>query len=224
MSWEWMKSFSRRDPATLPPIGGLLGREEYHSPQVPGSRSASGSRMNSRHEDLIREIEGAHYPSPGRLDTNDMLQAILCARSATEDSTSGHHHQQLLVVPSQHFRSSDIWTMSALNSLAASKTSQATALNNMQRHCPPFPMKLYSVLSDPENTNIISFLPHGHAWKIHNMLLFQTQILPSCHFESHMYPSSFDGFIRLLKLWGFRQFTAGPDSAAFFHEVSTYDA
>lgn len=84
----------------------------------------------------------------------------------------------------------------------------------------PLPSVLYAILSDPKYHHIVSWMPHGRAWKIHDMGLFQTQII-SGHFESRVYPNNFEGFIRLLKLWGFRQFIKGPDSAAFYHGVST---
>lgn len=80
------------------------------------------------------------------------------------------------------------------------------------------PTKLYAILSSPECEHIVSWMPHGYAWKVKDAQLFVRHVLP-LFFESKSYPNSVNTFVRLLKLWGFRQFTKGPDASAYFHEV-----
>jgi len=77
------------------------------------------------------------------------------------------------------------------------------------------PAKLYAMLSIPEVQHIISWMPHGRSWKIHNVDLFVKHVMP-CFFEYNNYNS----FIRLVNAWGFRRLTKGPDKNAYWHEVS----
>jgi hypothetical protein len=79
------------------------------------------------------------------------------------------------------------------------------------------PAKLYAMLSIPEVQHIISWMPHGRSWKIHNVDLFVKHVMP-CFFEYNNYNS----FIRLVNAWGFRRLTKGPDKNAYWHEVSLH--
>jgi len=76
------------------------------------------------------------------------------------------------------------------------------------------PVKLVAILNDQASQDIVSWLPHGRAWKIQNTYLFVNQVLPN-YFEKPNYNS----FIRLTNAWGFRRITRGVDKDAYYHEL-----
>ena len=76
-------------------------------------------------------------------------------------------------------------------------------------------VKLNAMLSNPELSTIITWLPHGRSWKILKQKEFVSTVMPN-YFESNNYKS----FLRLLNAWGFRKITRGPEKNSFFHEVS----
>jgi hypothetical protein len=103
------------------------------------------------------------------------------------------------------------------HSPVSSKLSLSAA--EMRQQQASLPDKLHAILSNPNYEHIISWLPHGRAWKIHNLTKFSTLILP-LYFDMGGDCGSLNVFLRYLKVWGFRQFTEGPDIAAYYHEVS----
>jgi len=76
------------------------------------------------------------------------------------------------------------------------------------------PTKLVAILADQTIQHIVSWLPHGRAWKIHNPHLFADQVLPT-YFEA----SKYNSFVRLINAWGFRRVTRGIDKNAYYHEL-----
>jgi hypothetical protein len=78
-----------------------------------------------------------------------------------------------------------------------------------------FPSKLEAMLSNPEFSHIVSWMPHGRSWKVHNIHLFVKQVIPG-FFEYNNYKS----FIRLVNAWAFRRILKGPDHKSYYHEVS----
>lgn len=79
------------------------------------------------------------------------------------------------------------------------------------------PVKLYMLLACSEFEHIVSWMPHGRSWKILNKHAFRIHVLPRVMNNSS---ANLLGFVRLLNVWGFRQFTkTGPDISAFFHEA-----
>ena len=104
---------------------------------------------------------------------------------------------------------------SGFNQLAGSIEGGSQALNGTNFS---LPMKLYAVLSTPKFEHILSWVPHGRAWKIHDLDSFCAEVLPI--FMNGSTIRHVHGFLSLLKLWGFRQFTKlGPDTSAFFHRA-----
>jgi hypothetical protein len=77
------------------------------------------------------------------------------------------------------------------------------------------PVKLNALLSDPELSQIIAWMPHGRAWKILKPKQFVKEVLP-IYFDYCNYNS----FVRLINAWGFRRLNTGPDRHAYYHEVS----
>lgn len=84
-----------------------------------------------------------------------------------------------------------------------------------QGRIPNFPAKMMAILSRPDLAHIISWMPHGRAWKVHKSREFETQVIPA-YFEH----SKFSSFVRQANGWGFRRMVAkGPDRNAYYHEM-----
>lgn len=89
-----------------------------------------------------------------------------------------------------------------------SRSSQGNAL---------FPWKLHKMLTFCETEGkdtVVSWLPQGKAFKVHNTAAFVSEILPM-HFKQTKYKS----FQRQLNLWGFQRITKGSETekGAYFH-------
>ena len=80
---------------------------------------------------------------------------------------------------------------------------------------PTFPMKLHSLLSDPDAEGVIVWLPHGRAWKIINQDKFETGLLGK-YFEH----GNMSSFMRQVNGWDFRRIVKGVDEQSYYHEVS----
>lgn len=80
-----------------------------------------------------------------------------------------------------------------------------------------FPWKLHVLLDEAEEGdfhNIVSWLPNGIAFKVHNKERFSDEVLPK-YFTS----SKFKSFQRNLNLWGFRTQTKEPGRGAIYHPL-----
>lgn len=77
-----------------------------------------------------------------------------------------------------------------------------------------FPAKLHDILSRTDITDIISWSPHGRAWRVLKPKAFEEKIIPK-YFRHCKYNS----FTRQVNGWGFRRITQGPDHNAYFHEL-----
>ena len=67
-------------------------------------------------------------------------------------------------------------------------------------HHKTFPEKLYHILMKSEYNRIISFIPGGKAWKVHNRAKFESEVMEK-HFESKKWAS----FLRQVTGWGFQR-------------------
>jgi hypothetical protein len=79
-----------------------------------------------------------------------------------------------------------------------------------------FPFKLMEILKMAEETgkdHIISWLPEGRGFKVHNKEAFCEHIMP-LYFSSNKYKT----FQRSLNLWGFESVSKGPCRGACYHE------
>ncbi|KAL7506878.1 hypothetical protein ACHAXN_005476 [Cyclotella atomus] len=76
-----------------------------------------------------------------------------------------------------------------------------------------FPMRLHMILSDPENCNVVSWMPHGRGWKV-----FDKEGLENLCAE-YFNGETFDDFIRSVNKWGFKQLVgSGPDYKSYYHQ------
>eukprot|EP00568_Trieres_chinensis_P006663 CAMPEP_0183294098 /NCGR_PEP_ID=MMETSP0160_2-20130417/2550_1 /TAXON_ID=2839 ORGANISM="Odontella Sinensis, Strain Grunow 1884" /NCGR_SAMPLE_ID=MMETSP0160_2 /ASSEMBLY_ACC=CAM_ASM_000250 /LENGTH=323 /DNA_ID=CAMNT_0025455341 /DNA_START=89 /DNA_END=1060 /DNA_ORIENTATION=+ len=81
-----------------------------------------------------------------------------------------------------------------------------------------FPAKLHDILSRPGNEDIISWSPHGKAWRVYKPKAFEEKILPM-YFRHSQYTS----FMRQVNGWGFERIMHGPDQNAYQHEFFVRD-
>jgi len=63
-----------------------------------------------------------------------------------------------------------------------------------------FPSKLHRMLSDEQHSDVISWMPHGRAFKILNKERFMTEVIPA-----YLSCIKFESFTRQLSNWGFRR-------------------
>mmetsp|Transcript_11364 Transcript_11364/g.24238 ORF Transcript_11364/g.24238 Transcript_11364/m.24238 type:complete len:647 (-) Transcript_11364:160-2100(-) len=82
-----------------------------------------------------------------------------------------------------------------------------------------FPETLYEILSCPSNHHILSWLPHGRGFEIHNKELFVSHILES-YFDGAKYTS----FTRRLKRWKFERVPRGPEMGAYYNNYFVRDS
>jgi HSF-type DNA-binding len=98
-----------------------------------------------------------------------------------------------------------------------SRVPPSKPLSKRRGKIPTFPMKLHMMLSTPEFSHIITWLPHGRSWRILNQADFEEQVIP-LFFRHGRYSS----FARQVNGWGFRRITQGDDWNSYYHEASTY--
>jgi len=82
-----------------------------------------------------------------------------------------------------------------------------------------FPTKLFDILARDDLSHIISWLPHGRSWKVHDQDEFEAKVMP-VYFQQ----TKFASFARQVTGWGFKRITAGgPDRNSYFHELFLRD-
>ena len=85
-----------------------------------------------------------------------------------------------------------------------------------------FPMRMHVVLSDPQVSDVITWLPCGRSFIILRPDLLASRVLP-LYFSQESRGVRYSSFTRKLNRWGFRQISSGPNSGAFYHELFTRD-
>lgn len=75
-------------------------------------------------------------------------------------------------------------------------------------------IKLHQVLANNELAEVISWMPHGRCFVIHQSEVLATEVLPRFFNQT-----KFLSFIRQLNLWGFKRLTRGVDGKAYYHEL-----
>ena len=93
--------------------------------------------------------------------------------------------------------------------------SSDSGRNSNNQKEPPFVAKLHSILSNSAFDDIVSWLPHGRAWRVDQRAAFEEQVLP-LYFRHGKYSS----FMRQVNGWGFQRINQGPDYGGYYHEVS----
>mmetsp|Transcript_9912 Transcript_9912/g.15263 ORF Transcript_9912/g.15263 Transcript_9912/m.15263 type:complete len:236 (+) Transcript_9912:100-807(+) len=85
--------------------------------------------------------------------------------------------------------------------------------------CMPFPQRLMEIISNDENADIISWLPHGKGFHITKKKQFAAEILPRYFKHS----SKWTSFTRKLNRWGFTRITSGPEQGSYYHKYFLRD-
>ena len=75
-------------------------------------------------------------------------------------------------------------------------------------------LQLHAAISNPELSDIISWLPHGRAFAIHDPDGLVTKVLPR-----YFNQTKFVSFIRQCNLWGFKRLTRGVEGKVYYHEL-----
>ena len=109
------------------------------------------------------------------------------------------------------------------SAFATSLEHQAAAAKNGTPAATPrsknFPEMLFDVISaEEEHGRIVSWLPHGKGFIIHDKDLFASLILPR-YFDGAMFKS----FTRRLKRWNFTCVSRGPELGAYYNDKFTRD-
>mmetsp|Transcript_14380 Transcript_14380/g.26133 ORF Transcript_14380/g.26133 Transcript_14380/m.26133 type:complete len:753 (+) Transcript_14380:98-2356(+) len=76
-----------------------------------------------------------------------------------------------------------------------------------------FPETLFDVISSEEHAHIISWLPHGEGFIIHDKQRFSSMMLPR-YFDG----AKFTSFTRRLKRWSFVRVPRGPELGAYYNK------
>eukprot|EP00978_Attheya_sp_CCMP212_P003377 scaffold6987_cov46-Attheya_sp.AAC.1 len=88
------------------------------------------------------------------------------------------------------------------------------SFTKQRRNRPPlFPKILYEILSRDDITDIISWCPHGRAWRVHKPKAFEDRVL-----SEHFRHSKYQSFTRQVTGWGFRRITQDKDKHAYYHK------
>jgi len=76
-----------------------------------------------------------------------------------------------------------------------------------------FPAKLHKILSIPELSHIISWMPHGRSWRVLQPKLFEEKVMPKYFAHQSKYAS----FTRQVNGWRFKRITIGPDRNCYYN-------
>lgn len=80
---------------------------------------------------------------------------------------------------------------------------------------PNFPAKMHAMLSRQDLQSIVSWMPHGRSWRVHNPREFEIRVIP-VYFE-HV---KFSSFIRQANGWGFHRITVDSrDRNSYYHPM-----
>jgi hypothetical protein len=74
------------------------------------------------------------------------------------------------------------------------------------------------ILSDEEDSDTISWLPHGRSFIIYKKKKFAANVLPK-FFKA----TKFTSFTRKLNRWGFTRVTRGPEMGSYYHKLFLRD-
>ena len=103
---------------------------------------------------------------------------------------------------------------------AVSSTKSWDGIGNPDIHLPEsFPVKLHRILCElekvPGGTNIACFLPHGRAFMIRDIQMFEASVMKKYYRRM----SRFASFQRQLNLYDFQRIHKGIDKGAYHHKL-----
>jgi HSF-type DNA-binding len=127
----------------------------------------SGPRHHPHHPH-----SGAPPPPPGSSSIFRPRQSVIVAREPShhdDEEEEDHHH------------STDNQKMPATTMASKEPPVNRSSVSS-------FPSKLHAILSSPEYQDVISFLPHGRAWRVLKPKAFEESVIPK-FFRSSKYAS-----------------------------------
>ena len=81
-----------------------------------------------------------------------------------------------------------------------------------------FLCELRKTLQNEWNHRVVSWLPEGKIWRVHDLAAFQTVVL--CQFPViRDYGNPLDLFLAYARVKGFEEVSRGLNSIAFYHQV-----
>mmetsp|Transcript_24795 Transcript_24795/g.68348 ORF Transcript_24795/g.68348 Transcript_24795/m.68348 type:complete len:419 (+) Transcript_24795:219-1475(+) len=117
----------------------------------------------------------------------------------------------------------DLWKANEERNLAPLTVPGAASAGSVRvvsgsgfRYVIPFPYRLHEMLSTVDtqhDSSIVSWLPDGKHFKVHDPRRFVESVIPSAFKQK-----SLKSFQRQLHLYGFQRVHEGPDKGAYYHE------
>jgi hypothetical protein len=184
------------------------GADQPTATETLGEVLSNGQRMSS---------SAAKTSDDGDRDSKNVGKKKKATTSPTLAPAYQHQHQD----PQNFTYYHDYYSCSKSATLSLDTIANGAGRLSPLRTASPLlrihklPSKLSAMLCNPEFTSIISWMPHGRSWKVHNVHLFLGHVIP--HFFEY---SNYNSFIRLVNAWGFRRILKGPDRNSYYHEVS----
>lgn len=90
--------------------------------------------------------------------------------------------------------------------------------SSLSDRCTPFPLKLHAILSRSDCEHIITWLPHGHSWRILQPMLLETEIIPLYFRHSNL-----SSFMRQVNGWGFQRLYKNGNESSYHHKFFIRD-
>lgn len=184
------------------------GRGQHPLPHMEGdAASASTHRSDDKAESPHEDSDSDSMPKRQKIKHNQEEPSVSPKRQFHQAQNQGSPPSPWATVQpldSKDGSDGDGPTMPPHLSAGPNQNHMNITLN--------FPEILYEIISDPNNINIISWLPHGRGFTIHDKLQFGSNVLPR-HFEG----AKFTSFTRRLKRWNFVRVSKGPEMGAYYN-------
>jgi hypothetical protein len=214
----------------------------------------NGRNFASKGEHLVRKTVDHNYTDYSRVSEGEILD-LLKRELPTDTELSGSSHRSAeqtdrdIVGLRKAFGSNQEEVLEELRRQPDMDISEKLRIlcdclrRNTGGISKPFPLKLMEMLANKETQHILSWMPHGRAFKIFNQCQFVDVVLPIYFFNNIKYTSfnrcvnfvprpsfmflwlvsvfiqHFSSNYRQLNLWGFKRLTKGQDNGAYYHEL-----
>jgi hypothetical protein len=160
--------------------------KNYHDPLVPATK-----------------VNPVFPPAYFQSENKSFSTSKCPEHSATADELDENSPRELLPAPYFYYRDHS----------TVEDDDPLTPLTPLAR-VPNFPAKMHAILSRSDLADVVTWLPHGRAWRVLKPREFEVRVIPS-YFEHN----KFSSFIRQANGWGFRRITKGPDRNSYYHEL-----
>lgn len=199
---------SNQPPTPPPPLSTGLKRslegEESESLQEGETKTAKNDHNPLVPATKVNPAFPPAYFQSEFMSEHKSFAALKCPEhSATTDELDENAPRELLPAPYFYYRDHS----------TVQDDDPLTPLTPLAR-VPNFPAKMHAILSRSDLADVVTWLPHGRAWRVLKPREFEVRVIPS-YFEHN----KFSSFIRQANGWGFRRITKGPDRNSYYHEL-----